>query len=103
MEKFRVKIAGSEEIVPILREPKAIRKELRQLRWKKIYAQCYARNAMRATRCRKCGSRELRPKAKEAPKEYKSASFRAVFPMGFDIRRAPGVSCIYSKRGPLRS
>ncbi|HKZ23464.1 MAG TPA: 50S ribosomal protein L40e, partial [Thermoplasmata archaeon] len=26
-------------------------------------------NAMRATRCRRCGSRELRPKAKEARKE----------------------------------
>src|SRR5436305_1968429 len=31
--------------------------------------QYYARNAMRATRDRKCGSTELRPKAKEARKE----------------------------------
>jgi len=29
----------------------------------------YARNAIRATRCRKCGSKELRPKPKEARKE----------------------------------
>jgi hypothetical protein len=36
MENFRVKIAGSEEIVLILLEPKAIRKELQKLRWKKI-------------------------------------------------------------------
>ena len=36
---------------------------------KMICMQCYARNAMRATRCRKCGSTELRPKAKEARKE----------------------------------
>ena len=36
---------------------------------KMICMQCYARNAMRATRCRKCGSKELRPKAKEARKE----------------------------------
>jgi ribosomal protein L40E len=69
MENFRVKIAGSEEIVPILLEPEAIRKELRQLRWKQISTQCYARNAIRATRCRKCESWELRPKAKEARKE----------------------------------
>ena len=36
---------------------------------KQICMKCYARNAIRATRCRKCGSRELRPKAKEARKE----------------------------------
>ena len=30
---------------------------------------CHARNAIRATRCRKCGSKELRPKPKEARKE----------------------------------
>lgn len=36
---------------------------------KKICMKCYARNAPRATRCRRCGSRELRPKAKEARKE----------------------------------
>ncbi len=36
---------------------------------KMICMQCYARNAPRATRCRKCGSTELRPKAKEARKE----------------------------------
>jgi large subunit ribosomal protein L40e len=41
----------------------------RRLLHKMICMQCYARNAMRATRCRKCGSRELRPKAKEARKE----------------------------------
>ncbi|MFQ6107304.1 MAG: 50S ribosomal protein L40e [Thermoplasmata archaeon] len=32
---------------------------------KKICMKCYARNAIRATRCRKCGSKELRQKAKE--------------------------------------
>jgi len=41
----------------------------RRLLHKMICMQCYARNAPRATRCRKCGSRELRPKAKEARKE----------------------------------
>ena len=34
-----------------------------------ICMNCYARNAIRATRCRKCHSTELRPKAKEARKE----------------------------------
>ena len=34
-----------------------------------ICMNCYARNAPRATRCRKCHSKELRPKAKEARKE----------------------------------
>jgi len=41
----------------------------RRLLHKKICMQCYARNAPRATRCRKCGSSELRLKAKEARKE----------------------------------
>ncbi len=36
---------------------------------KMICMDCYARNAPRATRCRKCGSTALRPKAKEARKE----------------------------------
>ncbi|HYS72235.1 MAG: 50S ribosomal protein L40e [Methanobacteriota archaeon] len=36
---------------------------------KMICMNCYARNAIRATRCRKCRSKELRPKAKEARKE----------------------------------
>src|SRR5437870_13109774 len=43
------------------RFPEAERRRLHKM----ICMQCYARNAMRATRCRKCGSRELRPKAKE--------------------------------------
>ena len=47
------------------RFPEAERRRL----FKMICMQCYARNAMRATRCRKCGSKELRPKAKEARKE----------------------------------
>ena len=47
------------------RFPEAERRRLHKM----ICMQCYARNAMRATRCRKCGSRELRPKAKEARKE----------------------------------
>ncbi len=41
----------------------------KRLLLKMICMNCYARNAMRATRCRKCGSKELRPKAKEARKE----------------------------------
>lgn len=32
---------------------------------KKICMNCYARNPMRSTRCRKCRSQELRVKAKE--------------------------------------
>ncbi|MBC7085497.1 MAG: 50S ribosomal protein L40e [Methanomethylovorans sp.] len=32
---------------------------------KKICMKCNARNAPRADRCRKCGSKELRPKSKE--------------------------------------
>ncbi|HLB67771.1 MAG TPA: 50S ribosomal protein L40e [Thermoplasmata archaeon] len=41
----------------------------RRLLHKMICMKCYARNAPRATRCRKCRSKELRPKAKEARKE----------------------------------
>jgi large subunit ribosomal protein L40e len=33
---------------------------------KKICMKCYARNAVRATRCRKCGYKGLRVKAKES-------------------------------------
>ena len=51
--------------LPMARFPEAERRLLHKM----ICMQCYARNAMRATRCRKCGSRELRPKAKEARKE----------------------------------
>jgi large subunit ribosomal protein L40e len=47
------------------RFPEAERRRLLKM----ICMQCYARNALRATRCRKCGSTELRPKAKEARKE----------------------------------
>ena len=42
MENFRVKIAGSEEILPILLEPKAIRKEL---------GNCIGRRSMQTIRC----------------------------------------------------
>jgi len=49
----------------VARFPEAERRRLHKM----ICMQCYARNAMRATRCRKCGSTELRPKAKEARKE----------------------------------
>ncbi len=35
---------------------------------KKICMKCDARNAPRATRCRKCGYQHLRPKAKESRK-----------------------------------
>ena len=51
--------------IHMARFPEAERRRLHKM----ICMQCYARNAMRATRCRKCGSRELRPKAKEARKE----------------------------------
>jgi large subunit ribosomal protein L40e len=33
---------------------------------RKICMKCYARNAIRATRCRKCGYKGLRVKAKES-------------------------------------
>lgn len=33
---------------------------------KKICMACYSRNAWRATKCRKCGSKQLRAKAKDA-------------------------------------
>jgi large subunit ribosomal protein L40e len=32
---------------------------------KKICMNCYARNPMRATRCRKCGYKDLRQKSRE--------------------------------------
>lgn len=40
-----------------------------RLLFKRICMRCHARNAMRATRCRKCGSKELRPKAREFRRE----------------------------------
>lgn len=36
---------------------------------KSICMKCYARNPPKATRCRKCGSRDLRPKARETRKK----------------------------------
>lgn len=36
---------------------------------KKICMKCYARNSIRATMCRKCGSKQLRRKAKEPRRE----------------------------------
>ena len=33
---------------------------------KKICMNCYAKNALKATRCRKCNSKELRMKAKDS-------------------------------------
>jgi len=33
---------------------------------KKICMRCYTRNAWRATRCRNCGCKQLRAKAKDA-------------------------------------
>ncbi len=51
--------------LPMARFPEAEKRLLH----KKICMQCYARNALRATRCRKCGSPELRLKAREARKE----------------------------------
>jgi len=35
---------------------------------KNICMNCYARNALKATRCRKCGYDHLRPKSKESRK-----------------------------------
>ncbi len=58
-------LSHSDLAFPMARFPEAERRRLHKM----ICMQCYARNAMRATRCRKCGSRELRPKAKEARKE----------------------------------
>ena len=51
--------------VPMARFPEAEKRLLIKM----ICMNCYARNAIRATRCRKCHSTELRPKAKEARKE----------------------------------
>jgi len=51
--------------LPMARFPEAEKRLLIKM----ICMNCYARNAMRATRCRKCGSKELRPKAKEARRE----------------------------------
>ena len=31
----------------------------------KVCMKCSSRNALKATRCRRCGSKDLRPKAKE--------------------------------------
>src|SRR5437899_809579 len=50
---------------PMARFPEAEKRLLLKM----ICMNCYARNAPRATRCRKCHSTELRPKAKEARKE----------------------------------
>ena len=50
---------------PMARFPEAEKRLLIKM----ICMNCYARNAPRATRCRKCHSKELRPKAKEARKE----------------------------------
>ena len=36
---------------------------------KKICMKCYASNAKKASRCRKCGYSNLRPKAKESRKK----------------------------------
>lgn len=51
--------------LPMARFPEAERRRLHKM----ICMDCYARNAPRATRCRKCGGKTLRPKAKEARKE----------------------------------
>ena len=68
MKGEAVKESGSR--ARVLSVTDAPRLETERLRlYKMIYLQCYARNAIRATRCRKCGSRELRPKAKGARKE----------------------------------
>jgi large subunit ribosomal protein L40e len=37
--------------------------------YKKICMKCSASNAMKATRCRKCGYEKLRPKARESRKK----------------------------------
>jgi large subunit ribosomal protein L40e len=38
----------------------------KRILYKKICMKCYARNAIRATRCRKCGYKGLRVKARES-------------------------------------
>lgn len=35
---------------------------------KKVCMSCHATNAKKATRCRKCNSKQMRPKAKESRK-----------------------------------
>jgi len=52
-------------VPPMARFPEAEKRLLIKM----ICMNCYARNAIRATRCRKCHSTDLRPKAKEARKE----------------------------------
>jgi len=61
-------VAQIPEPCPILSMARFPEAEKRLL-LKMICMKCYARNAPRATRCRKCRSKELRPKAKEARKE----------------------------------
>src|SRR3970040_1844359 len=63
----------------------------RRLLIKMICMNCYARNAPRATRCRKCRSKELRPKAKEARKEEGSlySVRRGLKSSRFDTRLVP--------------
>src|SRR5438552_17912112 len=67
------------------RFPEAERRRL----FKMICMQCYARNAPRATRCRKCGSKELRPKAKEARKEEVIGPRRRGLPLPAAPRKDP--------------
>ncbi|MCD6383203.1 MAG: 50S ribosomal protein L40e [Thermoplasmata archaeon] len=38
----------------------------KRLLYKKICMRCYARNPMKATHCRKCGYKGLRPKSRES-------------------------------------
>ncbi|MHA1557947.1 MAG: 50S ribosomal protein L40e [Candidatus Heimdallarchaeota archaeon] len=38
----------------------------RKLLYVQVCRKCYARNALRATKCRKCGSKRLRPKNRES-------------------------------------
>ncbi|MDI6708443.1 MAG: 50S ribosomal protein L40e [Candidatus Thermoplasmatota archaeon] len=42
------------------------REAIQRLLNKSICMNCYAKNSPRATRCRKCGYKGLRPKAKES-------------------------------------
>ena len=54
-------LASSMEVEVMARFPEA---EARKL-VKKICMNCYARNSIRATRCRKCGYKGLRLKSRE--------------------------------------
>jgi large subunit ribosomal protein L40e len=54
--------SNPKEVLPMARFPEAEKRTLH----KKICMHCYASNAVRAKRCRRCGYRGLRLKARES-------------------------------------